>query len=133
MRALDYILYITHSFLLIVKKLNNEDIEGRAKNGLSIMVFLVCLFLLAILYGLSISNKLISYNKPAIVFCGIVLFLVVRLLIFSRYKTRYYEVIETLKNRFSYSNRTVIFSFLVFWTIPIFLLWIGVIVIRQLE
>lgn len=131
MRTLDYILYITHSFLLIVKKLNNEDIEGRSKNALAIMVFLISLLLSAIVYGLGISTKLISYNKPVIFVFGIGLFFLIRYLIFKRYKTQYYEVVDTLKNQFSYSNKRVVFSFLILWFIPIFLLWIGVIILRQ--
>lgn len=131
MRALDYILFITHSFLLIVRKLNNEDVEGRAKNALAIMVFLISLLLSAIIYGLGISVKLISYNKPAIFIWGTALFFLIRFLIFKRYKTKYYEVVETLKNQFSYDNKRVVFSFLILWFIPIFLLWIGMIIFRQ--
>jgi len=131
MRALDYILYITHSFLLIVKKLNNEDIEGRSKNALAIMVFLIGLLLSSIAYGLGISSRLISYNKPVIFIYGIVLFFVVRYLIFKRYKNQYNEVIETLTNKFTYTKTRIVLSFLIFWFIPIFLLWIGIIILRQ--
>lgn len=130
MKALDYILYVIHCFLLIVKKFNNEDIEGRSKNTLAIMVFLVSLLLSAIVYSLCISNKWIPYNKT-IIFFGIALFFLIRYFIFKRYKTQYYKVVETLKCQFSYSNKRIVFSFFILWFIPIFLLWIGVIIIRQ--
>jgi hypothetical protein len=131
MRALDYILFITHSFLLIVRKLNNEDIEGRAKNALTIIVFLISLLLSVIIFGLGISVKIISYNKLSIFIWGIALFFVNRFLIFKRYKTRYYKVIETLKIQFSYDNNRVVFTFLILWFIPIFLLWISLIILRH--
>ncbi|RTL48891.1 MAG: hypothetical protein EKK39_11810 [Sphingobacteriales bacterium] len=131
MKALDYILYITHGFLLIVKKLNNEDIEGRSKNVLAIIVFLFSLLLSSIAYGIGISNKLISYNKTRIFVFGIALFFIVRYLIFKRYKNQYNEVIETLTNKFSYSKTRIVLSFLIFWITPIFLLWIGIIILRQ--
>lgn len=125
MRALDYTLYIIHSFLLIVRKLNNEDIEGRSKNALALILFFPSLLLLAIVYILGISNNLISYNKSAIFIFGIVLFLIIRYLIFKRYKIRYLEVVETLKKQFPYSTKTFVFSFFLLWLIPIFSFWFG--------
>ncbi len=131
MKALNYILYITHCFLLIFKKLNNEDIEGRTKNALALMLFFPSLFLFFFVYMISISTELFSYNKIVIFIFTISIFLTLRYLIFKRYKTQYYEVVESLKIQFSYSNKRVVFSFLILWFIPIFLLWIGVIILRQ--
>lgn len=131
MRALDYILYITHSFLLIVKKLNNEDIEGRAKNALALMLFFPSLLLFFFVYMISISTELFSYNKIVIFIFTISIFLTLRYLIFKRYKTQYYEVVDTLKKQYSYNNKRIVFSFLILWFIPIFSFWIGVIILRQ--
>lgn len=117
--------------MLIVRKLNNEDIEGRAKNALTIIVFLISLLLSVIIFGLGISVKIISYDKLSIFIWGIALFFLNRFMIFKRYKTRYYKVIETLKIQFSYDNNRVVFTFLILWFIPIFILWISLIILRH--
>ena len=124
MKVLDYVLYITHHFLFIVNKRTSEDIEGRSKNALSIMVFLLSLSVSSIAFGICISHKWIVYDKTAIVAIGITLFIVVHFLILQRYKNRYNEVIETLTKIFSYSKRRIVLTFLFFWIVPIFLLWI---------
>ncbi len=131
MKVLDYALFIIHRFLVILKRVNNKDIEDRSKNGLTLIIFLYSMLLFSVIYGTSISKKIISYNKFIVIGAGIIIFILARYLIFKRYKTAYYKVIEVLNGQFSYSNKKIIFLFLILWFSALFFLWIGVIIVRK--
>lgn len=132
MSILDYFLYVTHTFLLQIKKRAPDGIEDKAKNALTIPVFMISMLLFAIVYGIGISAKMISYSKPDVYMYGIVSYLFIRVWILRRYKRRYNEVITALNSQLSYGKKRVIVTFMVMWIVPIFLLWIGVILIRQM-
>lgn len=127
----DYILFVTHRFLLILKRINNEDIEGRSKNALAIMVFMLSLAMFSVVYSIGISLNIIVYNKISIFTFTILLFLLIHYWISKRYKTGYYEIIKTLENKFTYSRKRIIISFLILWFVPIFLVWISILFLRQ--
>ncbi len=131
MKVLDYILYINHSFLLIVRKLNAEDIEGRSKSALAIIVYFICLLLFCITYGICILFKLASYSNPTIVVSVMVFYILSRYFIFKRYKNQYNTIIETIGKTKNYSKTKTVFYFLFFLFTPIFLFWIGLIMLRE--
>ena len=132
MRTLDYILYIIHSFLLIFKKVNNQDIEGRSKTTLTMICFLIGLLIASIVYGFFIFNKVIIHNKIVIYVLGICLFLTFRYLIFKSYRLRYYKVVDSLKTKFPHSKKRIILTFSIVWFMSVFLLWFGIILIRKM-
>lgn len=132
MKLIDYILFINHTFLLILKNINNDEIEERSKNALVFMIYFIALLLSSIPYGLCLSLKIISYNKYYIFFIGILLFLIIRYLVFRRYKYNYNDIIERQTIRYTISKNKIIICFLLFWFIPIFVFWLGMIVLRSI-
>jgi hypothetical protein len=132
MIILNYILYISHSFLLKLKKINSTDIEGRAKNAVTIIVFLMCMLIFSILYATGISLGVISYNKMIIFGISILLFLVIAYIVSINYKNNYYDIINVFENRFHYNQKTITFYFLLLWFVPFFLLWFSIIFIKKI-
>lgn len=133
MNFLDYSLYITHHFLLIMKRLNNEALEERAKGALGIMVFMMTMLLLMIVHMACISYKRITYPKSLIFLIVMSVFFITRYLIFRRYKTNYREVVENMQAKCRYSNRRIVFSFLFLWFTPIFLFWFAGVIVDNLN
>lgn len=132
MKLTDFILFINHSFLSILKKINHDDIVGRSINALVFMIYFILLLFSFIIYGLFLVLKIISYDKTFILVFGISLFFLVRFVVFRRYRHDYYVIIEKQLIKYNFSKNKIIFYFLLFWFIPIFIFWFGMLVIRSL-
>lgn len=132
MKKMNFILYVTHHFLSLMRKANQDDLKGRVKGALTMMLFLTSLQIFATFYALGINFKLYPYNKSTIFIIAFILFLVIRYFVVNYYSTRYDEVLIGLNQKLVYSKSKIIFYFLFFWFTPIFFVGFGMILIRKL-
>jgi hypothetical protein len=131
MNVIDYLLFLIQNFIQVFNQKNKEEIEARTKNALSIIMFLWGLFFSTIIIGICISNKWLVYNKTLLIYYGITLFALVRYFIFQYYKNRYSLIIEASNNKFNFSKKRVILTFVLIWFTSLFLLWISIILLRN--
>ena len=131
MKILNFILYISHSFLLLIKKVNNQDLKGRTKNALVLIIFMLCLSLISLIYSVGIFLSLVKYNGIILFSLSILIFFLIRYLIFKRYNQSYNNIIEELKKKFNFRKRTIIVLFLAIWILSISSVRISVLLVRE--
>lgn len=132
MIVFDYLIYIIHTFLMLLKKVNEYDVKGRAINALAIIIFFLCFLIISILYIILISNGWLTFSKPVYFLICIISFLIIFRMINRRYRNQYELIIEGLDRRFNYKKTTIVLIFLLVWFIPIFSFWGGILLFRQL-
>ncbi|PWG77920.1 hypothetical protein DDR33_24975 [Pararcticibacter amylolyticus] len=129
---LDFLIFITHRFLVIFKKINEHDLKGRCVNAVTLMLFFICLLIITSIYLFLIKIDVLIFNKVAYFISCALLFLIVSTLVKRRYKPRYESVINRLGERFQYKKRTYILLFILFWFVPLFSFWGGLLLVRNL-
>jgi hypothetical protein len=141
MIILDYCLFITHSFLLIIKnryKENNghaqdQDYEERAKLFIASMLSCITMLLFGILYGAGILLQLFSSNRYFTAISFVIVLLGTLYFILERYKgDNYHLVIAEASKKYHYSKIKVCIVFFLVWFVPVFSFWGGLLVVRKI-
>ncbi len=132
MYILDYYIFITHSFLHVVRKLNNNDYEGRTKSFVSLMLFTINMLFFSVVYGMAIFAGLLHFHRVGIFVFAIFMAMLSFYIVFTRYKVSYYAVIASLQKLYKYSTARICITFILSWFIPVFSFWAGLILIRKL-
>lgn len=131
--ALDFLIYITHTFLLIIRKDNQKDIRTRCVNVVSTILCTLCLSAISVCYMVMISKQILSYNKALFLIIIIALCVSIFIGLTKRYTDkRYNDVTHNLENRFSFSQSKIIAIFFITFLVPILLVGIGLVFLRQL-
>lgn len=132
MIVLDYLIYVTHNFLLLVNKVNPYNLRERSVNAVSLMLFFLCFLIVSAIYMLLINVGFLAFNKIIYFIACILSFVLIYSFINKRYKAKYDFVIELLDRKLNYNNRTFIILFLLIWFIPLVSFWGGLLFIRSL-
>lgn len=128
---IDYLIYITHHFLTLLKGINEHDIKGRSINAVTIALFFLCFTAFSILYILIISAGLLNFNKLVYFIICVSSFLILFRMIKKIYNNRYETVIIDLDAKFNYKNHVIVVIFLLIWFISILSFWGGILLFRK--
>lgn len=131
MLILDYLLYITHNFLILLRRVNSADIQGRVMNALAIMMFFLSFLVLTIVYMVLIRFLEIKFNSIGYFLTCISLFVLLSVFVRRTYRRTYDTTIAQMNNRFNYSNKTIVMMFILFWFIPILSFWGGILLFSE--
>lgn len=131
MFIIEYLIYVTHNFLILLKKVNDRDIKGRCINGVAIIIFLFCFLVFSIIYVLFIRITMLSFSETIYFVACISTFMLSFNAVNRRYRDIYESTVEILDNRLKYGKSKIIIIFVFIWFIPIFSFWGGVLLLKQ--
>ncbi len=130
-KMIKYLLFITHNFLLMLSRINSNDICLRCINTVSIILcngFFSCF---GIIYMFLISRRLVSFNKLFFFTFSIIFCLIVFIFMHRSYLKSYDHIMEELSLTYKYNNKKYILFFLISFFIPILLIGIGLVILRK--
>jgi hypothetical protein len=129
---IDFMLFITHKFLVITKNIDSKNFARRSINTVSWMICNVFLTSFFSSYMFLISKQIVNYNK-FVVFLAISLsFILVNVLLSRRYRKEKYDlVILEMEKKYIYGKLKTCVLFCIFLFVPLFSLGIGVLFLRN--
>lgn len=129
---MDCVLSFISAALLTIRKQNRKGIEERSKLVLVVFLFLPSLLTLFLLYSIGLSNQWFPFDKLVLFVISLLLFLLIRSIIFRRYRGAAFDTSVKNRNLLGTKNKKlIIFLFLFAWVFSIFLFWIGMVLIRN--
>jgi hypothetical protein len=129
----DFLIYVTHNFLLVSKRLNTQDIQLRCKNIVSIIISLTCMSLLATFYMVLISTRFLTYNKFAFFSIILILCITIILTISRKYSQKRYEyTIKIFSERYRFDKVHSTITFLICFFTPILFIGVGLVLLRHI-
>lgn len=130
-KGLDYLAYITYSFICGFSKYNPRHQILRTINGVTIIIFLIVSFILTSLYMLMIKIEAVSFNKVVYFIACVASLILIRYWIKDRYKKKIHQVIKELGIKFNYSKKKVVVFFLSIWLASVLLVWAGLLILKE--
>ncbi|RQO79446.1 hypothetical protein DBR40_03580 [Pedobacter sp. KBW01] len=108
---LEFLMFITHRFLTIMKKFDSQRIVLRTFNIVSLMVANVLMFFYGLIYVLLVSSEVISNNMPLVIATVFLLWLIVFIGVRRKYKNVFRKAMKEAVNKYRFSDRkiTVVF------------------------
>jgi hypothetical protein len=129
----DFLIYITHNFLLASKRLNTQDIQLRCKNIVSIIVSLTCMSLLTASYMVLISIRILTYNKFAFFSIIPILCITIIIAISRKYSEERYEyTTKIFSDRYRFGKVQSTITFLIVFSTPILFIGVGLVLLRRM-
>jgi ABC-type Fe3+ transport system permease subunit len=129
----DFLIYVTHNFLLVSKRLNTQGIQLRCKNIVSIIISLTCMSLFTTFYMVLISTRFLTYNKFAFFSIILILCITIILIILRKYSQKRYEyTIKIFSERYRFGKVHSTIAFLICFFTPILFIGVGLVLLRHI-
>lgn len=128
---LDLLMFITHSFLMLIKRANPKGIVLRSLNIVSVMIANILVFLFSVVYMFLISLKLIGYSRPLVVTIILLLWLMAFIGMRWKYRNVYSKVIKKATGRYPFSDRKITVLFFVCFLTSFIIVGFGVLCFRM--
>lgn len=130
-KVIEFLIFITFKSLLLLAKINSDDISIRCINTVSIILCNVFFVVFGTIYMILISNKIVFFNK--MFFWGFTICFCVTIFIsmHKSYLEHYSYIIKKLDKSYKYSNIKYLMLFLVSFLTPILMIGIGLSILRE--